>query len=675
MRTWQFRPRTVPFALLLYCILSFGLLIPWLGFYWDDWPTVYTLHVLGPGGFIDAFSGDRPSLGWLFMVTTAILGKSTLAWQIFGLLTRWLACLALLWALRLIWPNATRQVTWTAFLFAAYPGFLQQYIALTYSHSWIVLAAFFASLGSMLLSLRDPQRFWLWSVVSWLLAAFSVFTNEYFFGLELLRPVFLWLVERETPRRAWIQAGRVARRWLPYLIILAVFLFWRLIIHESPRGDVQIFDKMSQSPVDATLEFGQEALLDAFESSFIAWGQVLNIPRQITGGLGPLAIYTATVITIALLSGIYLTRFADPTHLLIPTQRWSQQAILIGGLALLVGGIPFWVTNLPIELRFPWDRFNLAMNLGASLLLTGLLEFVARTRRLNTLILTCLLALAAGTHMQLANAYRREWNTQKSFFWQLVWRAPNIQPGTIILSAELPFTYYSDNSLTAPLNWTYAPDLADKKLPYLFFNIESRLGGSLEGIRPGLEIVENYRALDYKGTTSQAIAIFYNPPGCVKFVDPQTDAKTPQKPLYFTQVLSLSNLTLILPEPGIQNMPPSQYFGREPERGWCYYFEKADLARQQGDWDEVSRLGDTAFALNTRLYEINATELLPYIEGYASTGMWKRAEELTMEAMQLTFRMQRILCTTWDRISSESGDLSSGRKTIDDVQLKLECNP
>ena len=62
MRNWRFRPSTVPFALLAYCVISFGLLIPWLGFYWDDWPSIYYLHVLGPRGFIDAFAVD-PNTG------------------------------------------------------------------------------------------------------------------------------------------------------------------------------------------------------------------------------------------------------------------------------------------------------------------------------------------------------------------------------------------------------------------------------------------------------------------------------------------------------------------------------------------------------------------------------------------------------------------------------------
>ena len=676
MKNRHFRPSTAPLALLIYCLISFGLLIPWLGFYWDDWPSIYYLHVLGPRGFIDAFATDRPPLGWLFMLTSSILGESMLAWQIFGLLSRWLSSLALWWTLKSLWPGYNRQATWVALLFAAYPGFLQQYIAVTYSHTWLVLAAFLFSLGTMIWAIRKPGYFWPLIVLSCLLSAWCMFTDEYFFGLELLRPLILWLALQLKDDNSIKRLTSAAIRWMPFAAMIAAFLIWRLSIHVSPRGQVRIFEKLSAAPIAATQNLVATTIQDMVESSLMAWGQALNIPRQMSSGMGPGALYllvTAVSIALAL---IYLSRFETPQASVSPAENplgWPKQAIILGLAALLVAGIPFWVTNLPIELRFPWDRFTLAFNLGASLLLAGLLELLARRRMINLLILAGLLGLASGMHVQLANLYRREWNSQKALFWQLVWRAPGIQPGTMLLSAELPFVYYSDNSLTAPLNWTYHPGQSTRELSYLFYNIESRLESKLAGFEKGQSISEPYRALYFNGSTSQALAIYYSPPGCAKIVDPETDAKTPQKPLYFSRVLALSNLGLIQAKPSPPVIPPRAYFGVEPQPDWCYYFEKADLARQQGDWEEVVRLGEQAFQLNTRLYEVNAPELLPYIEGYARKGNWERARELTLEANQLTFRMGRILCETWSRIEGQAGLALDGQETVDQIQQKLKC--
>jgi hypothetical protein len=191
--------------------------------------------------------------------------------------------------------------------------------------------------------------------------------------------------------------------------------------------------------------------------------------------------------------------------------------VLIGALALLVGGIPFWATYLPIELRFPWDRFTLAMMFGASLLLAGLLEWLHLSPGAKAVLLGLALGLAVGFHGANANLYRREWNAQKLFFWQLAWRAPAIQPGTVLITAELPFTVYSDNSLTAPLNWTYAPQETSRQMPYLLYAVESRLKFNLPRLEPGVPIEQFYPPAS-RNTPGDRFVL--EPPGCVKVVDP-----------------------------------------------------------------------------------------------------------------------------------------------------------
>jgi hypothetical protein len=352
---------------------------------------------------------------------------------------------------------------------------------------------------------------------------------------------------------------------------------------------------------------------------------------------------------------------------------WPAQSILLGLLALLLGGIPFWTTYLPIELRFPWDRFTLSMMLGASLLLAGLLSLLPERRGLRAAVLGLLIGLAVGAHVQQANLYRREWNVQREFFWQLAWRAPAVEPGTALLTAELPFTVFSDNSLTAPLNWIYAPGSTSREMPYLFYAVESRLKTGLPRLEKGIAIEQPYRATSFSGSTDQALALFFEPPGCVKVVDPLVDARLPQKPNFIDELLSLSKPSLIAADPAVPASPPAHIFGPEPEHGWCYYFEKADLARQEGDWQEVVRLGEQAFRLDTRLYEVNAAELVPYIEGYARTGQWERAQELTIEAHRLTFRMKRMLCAAWERIELETPQSAGQQAAIDEVNGKLKC--
>ena len=83
----------------------------------------------------------------------------------------------------------------------------------------------------------------------------------------------------------------------------------------------------------------------------------------------------------------------------------------------------------------------------------------------------------------------------------------------------------------------------------------------------------------------------------MKVIDPVADQHLPDKPRFFRDALSFSRPELILTDANPPAAPPASLFDPEPEHDWCYYFEKAELARQRGDWQEVTRLGDQALAM------------------------------------------------------------------------------
>ena len=65
-----FRP---PVVLLLVAILAYGLLIPQLGFYWDDLPISWIAYELGSEALTKYFSTNRPVWGLLYQITTRII--------------------------------------------------------------------------------------------------------------------------------------------------------------------------------------------------------------------------------------------------------------------------------------------------------------------------------------------------------------------------------------------------------------------------------------------------------------------------------------------------------------------------------------------------------------------------------------------------------------------------
>ena len=110
--------------------------------------------------------------------------------------------------------------------------------------------------------------------------------------------------------------------------------------------------------------------------------------------------------------------------------------------------------------------------------------------------------------------------------------------------------------------------------------------------------------------------------------------------------LTVSNPSRILATS--ETMPPAQIFGSEPARTWCYYYEKAELAAQYGDWPTAVVLWRDA--ASRRLRAANSIELLPFIAASARLDDWEQAKTLTAGAQALPDRSTLCFVTfggTW----------------------------
>ena len=675
MKKFHFPVWTIPPALLILCLISYGLLIPKLGYYWDDWPAIWFTKFFGSSSLIQVLGIDRPQLAWLYFLTTSLIGDSTTGWQLFALLMRWVSCLALWWTLSQLWPKQRNEITWVTFLFAVYPGFRQQYISLIYSQDWIIISLFFLSMGLMIVAVRKAKWFWPLMIISWLLSAYTMFADEYYFGLELLRPVILWLVLQEQIEDRRKRLKRVILLWLPYIGLMVAFLIWRLFIHVSPRGQVQMFDQLASNPFIGLYNLAKTVISDIVESSFLAWSLPFQLKEINATGLTSLTVYFILAVAVSGLTIFFLERLrlskADPTQ---PDFHWANLAVAGGVLALFVGGWPFWATAWQIGLTFPWDRFNLAMNLGASLLIAGLTVLIFRKRVFIILVLGVLIGFASANQYHLADHYKQDWQMLQEFFWQMSWRVPGIEPNTAILTNRPPFTYSTDNSLTAPLNWIYAPDIQNQNLPYLFFDIASHFPKGWNSLDPNQPLQQDYRILHFDGSFSRALSVFYRPPNCVKIMDPVIDRELPGKPLYITPSASFSQIDLIELNPQNPAVPPTKLFGPEPAHDWCYFFEKAELARQAGDWATAAILADQALSNPKEMTEANVLEWMPFIEAYARTGKWAEAEKLSFQVYDVHPKMRRMLCSLWERSAANTEASQSRDQSERQIENLLNCS-
>jgi hypothetical protein len=132
-------------------------------------------------------------------------------------------------------------------------------------------------------------------------------------------------------------------------------------------------------------------------------------------------------------------------------------------------------------------------------------------------------------------------------------------------------------------------------------------------------------------------------------------------------LIAVSNPSRIIPDP-TASLPDPDIFGREPVHNWCYFFQKADLARQTKDWDTVIALHKEA--TQKGLAPEYGAEYIPFIEAYAQTGDWQKAYDLVVAARRVNSGLKKMLCANWSRLSELP---AADREVIEKGNQSLAC--
>ncbi len=666
--------KTIPFALLAILVLSFGIFVTEWGFYFDDWPMVYLIQ--NNGDIVQYYQGARSFAAWTDIFLKTFLGANPIAWQTTNILVRWGAVISFWWCLKLIWPRADRQVLAVAMLFAVYPVFFQQPIAVTYTHVWLWYALYFLSLCLMVAAVRSPRRFYFLSFLSLLTGAIHILSVEYFWGLELLRPVLLWLVISENPGTWQRRLKKVLLNWSPYLALLSGRAFWRffgLKLVDDPNPPKMLF-ALFESPLTAIKDLAQTILRDVLHILLSTWSRAIQPETILINSISSLASW-GLVILVAILVGLYLAHFrgsesSDPGS----SFSWERQAMIVGVYALLVGMIPAWVAGRQVHVGMYSDRFALPAMVGASLVICGVLLSLISKWSHKAIIFAILIGLSAGVHLRVGNDYRKDWINQRNFYWQLYWRAPAIKPDTSIITEGGLFKYVTKYSISTALNVLYLVPEGTTDLPYWSFELDdlSEGGFGSRELLAGMDLHFPGGLLSYTAPSRNSILIDYlrGRNHCLWVLSP-TDADYPNLHYYTSLTLELSNLDQILPDTSNSTLPDRNIFGPEPEHTWCYYFQKADLARQFGKWETVSSLGNQALSLGYGPDE--SYEWLPFIEGYIHVRNWEMAKILTIGSYENDSNLERSLCAVWSRSIKDMSLTPDEQQTVTSVTSELGC--
>ncbi|MBK6645987.1 MAG: hypothetical protein IPG44_09575 [Anaerolineales bacterium] len=646
-----------PIVFLALAAAVYLIFVPRFGYFKDDWYLMYAAGTRGAAAFWDIFAVDRPLRALVMIPAYSLFGADPLYYNISAYLLRVLGALAFYWSLNLLWARQKGLNLIGALLFLVYPGFLSQPNAIDYQSHIFGLAAGMFSVALTLYAAGLPRPgkrvgLLLLSLLSgWLYLG----QMEWYIGLEAFRWLGVFFIVQRDEKRLFRAAWESLRRvWLT-LLISGGFLYWRLFIFESERGatdvDLQLSDVLGD-PFKYFLQWLAVLGDDMLDSTIRAWYVPL---RRLT--LGFSASDWIPALGIALLTAAIWILFQRRK-----TPRdgdsgggsgWRREAVLLGIALVVFGLLPVIMVGRSVDFR-NFSRYTLVASAGTAILLQAGLSFVS-SARWRTALVSVLLVSASLTHYANGLAHARETERMNAFWWQAAWRIPHLGQGVTLLAHYHGIVIEEDYFVWGPASLVYYPESthADYPQPGVYAVLAG--GDTVEKIlaqerqefsnRRSIRTYPNYRN----------ILIISQPArdSCAQVITGAQPEYSSLEEKRLMQVGSFSEVEHILTAEA-PHTPPRIPFGDEPEHGWCFYYEKASLARQTNDWDEAARLGDEAMRLG--FAPADQVEWLPFLQAY---GMREDFDALKVVALQITDEKVRgqacVIFGELEAMSSKAG--------------------
>jgi len=601
------------------------------GYFNDDWYLMYAAGAKGASVFHDIFSIDRPGRVLVMAPAYWLFGQNPLYYNLSAYFFRFLSAVGFYWLLGMLWSRRRMATASMATLFLIYPGFLSQPNAIDYQSHIVGLAAAMLSIActvKAVLSEKISGKTVFFSLAI-LLGWFYLWQMEWYIGFEFLRwaSVFV-LVLRARDGTLFQKAWRTLHCAYPLIIVPALFLFWRILLFKPERGatDVSLqLDQIFQSPLTTALRWLTTLLSDSLDVVLLAWGQPMSSllnwiwsRDQLLLGLG----LSMASVVVAL---FVLRQFEGPGENDEP--NWRSEAFWLGTVGVIGGLLPVILVNRYVEFD-SYSRYTLVSSASAVILLVSLV-FSLQNSFSRKVILAGLVLVACLTHFANSQKAVQITNATRDFWWQVYWRVPQIAPRATLIANYAVGATEEDYFVWGPANLIYYPDGTKEKYvqPGVYAALLNRDTVTKVLVGKGQEFDNRRTIRTYKNYRNVLILTQPTVNSCVQVLD----GGAPEYSRYENASIQIigpnSNLDYILTDvPAPAPSPPTIVFGPEPEHDWCYYYQKATLARQRGDWDEILTLGENASSKD--LAPVDLIEWMPFLQAYARAGDIDRLVEL-----------------------------------------------
>jgi hypothetical protein len=256
------------------------------------------------------------------------------------------------------------------------------------------------------------------------------------------------------------------------------------------------------------------------------------------------------------------------------------------------------------------------------------------------LILIALVGISVSAQILNADYWVQYWKVQREMWWQMTWRAPDIQTDTLVMAyVSQGYNPQQDYEIWGPINLIYNPSPA--KAPA----IQAEVLNTDTSYSILKKDILNNHVRDIKLHRDFNNLLLLSVPSsasCLHVIDGMLPVYSASDSLLVEKVGAYSHVDRIIPF-GPSPVPPISIFGAEPTHGWCYYYQKASLARQSGNWEEISKLYDQVLELN--LETDDKSEVIPFFEGLVNQGRYDDARSLYRTQIKGQNEMRFPLCT------------------------------
>jgi hypothetical protein len=630
--------------------LAYLPLITKLGYYGDDWMAVWGGYTQGPSKIISIYSIDRPLVGLVQSFEYRFLGDSPLHWQLYAFFMRLFGALGVYWLLNLLWPRQKLAITCMSILYVVYPGFSLMPNANTYQN---LLLNVNVGLFSLILTVKAfvTERTWkkvLLICGAAFLSTCTIFLFEWMVGFEGIRFILIWyLLKKRKQESIWKLLLGAIQRMLPYAVSLILLLIAKAFFIKNVRSatnPVLLMQKYLSQPVFMTEKAILEVVKGAFESLFAAWVVPLY---NLTINLQYSRILVALLIA-GIGIGIFWAGIQWFHKSIVPTdsvennlddRSWSKKAIVLGFLMVAAALVPPVVLDRYLVLGYTLDRYLLTAMLGVVIFIVGLFfSFIHKPAHI-TIAVSILIGLSLVMHIGNAISYADIARARNDMWWQLSWRAPDLKEGTVVVpSLPEKYGFLDDYDIFPEVNLIYRPQEDHIMIAAQILNsdtIPAMIWKDTEN--RNLRTITYFRNYDY--TLLLEDGFKEDVSNCLHVLDGKNLELSQNINPLASLTASLSNIDQIVVN-GKAHMPQTDFFGTEPAHTWCYYYQKASLARQKGDWQEIDRLWKE---VSQKGYKAgDQVEWMPFLEGYANLHQWDQAAAI---AANLTDRnLTREIC-------------------------------